>query len=112
MVGSAVLGFYVAIPALIAALLFRGGVVLRIAGIAFVRRNGKLASRIQVFWRALVAWSPLVIGFIVFIALQRQEPLLGENLAYLVAALPCVLSLLMRDRGIQDRLAGTWPVPR
>jgi eukaryotic-like serine/threonine-protein kinase len=106
------LGIYVALPAVIAALLFRGGLVQRIAGIAFVRRDGRVASRLRVFWRALVAWSPLAFGLMVFVGLHAHDPLLGEGLAYLVAALPCILSLLLRERGIQDRLAGTWPVPR
>ena len=34
------LGMYVCLPALIAALLFRGGLILRMAGMTFVRRDG------------------------------------------------------------------------
>ena len=55
---------YVCVPALIAAVLFRGGLVLWMAGISFVRRDGKRASRLRVFWRALVAWSPLCLAII------------------------------------------------
>ena len=53
---------YVCIPALIAAVLFRGGLVLLMAGITFVRRDGRRASRLRVFWRALVAWMPFRRG--------------------------------------------------
>ena len=63
-VALALLIVYVGIPALIAALLFRGGLVLRMAGITFVRRDGKQASRFRVFWRALVAWSSLGLALL------------------------------------------------
>ena len=46
--------FYVGLPALIAALLFRGGLVLLATGITFVRSDGLRASRLRLFWRALV----------------------------------------------------------
>jgi len=42
------------VPGLIAALLFRRGLVLLIAGVTFVRRDGMRASRLRVFWRGLV----------------------------------------------------------
>ena len=67
------LAIYVCMPALIAALLFRGGLVLRMAGMTFVRRDGKRASRLRVFWRALVAWSPLWLALFGFI-LMSGEP--------------------------------------
>jgi hypothetical protein len=51
---------YVALPALLAALLFRGGLLLRMLGLAVVRKDGARASRLRVFWRSLVAWSPLL----------------------------------------------------
>ena len=62
MVLVASLLFYVGLPALIAALLFRGGLVLLIAGVTYVRRDGPRASRLRLFWRSLVAWSPVCAG--------------------------------------------------
>ena len=53
---------YVCIPALIAALLFRGGLVLLIAGVTFVRKDGQRASRLRVVWRALVADNCIRLG--------------------------------------------------
>lgn len=101
---------YVCIPALIAALLFRGGMALFLARIVFVKRDGTRASRLRVFWRAIVAWLPLGAAMAgVSAALALHKPWLGLLGIALMAVLAAV-SLAMRDRGLQDRLAGTWPV--
>jgi len=104
---------YVGFPALVCALLFRGGLVLWALGVAIVRTDGVRASRLRVFWRSLVAWSPIVLA-----------PVLAGMLTELVGALWAVLwigllmiglavwSLALRQRSLPDRLAGTWLVPR
>ena len=110
---GATLAFYVGIPAVIAALLFRSGLILFVSGVTFVRRDGARASRLRVFWRGLVAWSPMLaapfaVGFL-------MQPLggfaAGAVAAFLVGSLT-LLSLALPKRGLADRLAGTWPVPR
>ncbi|HEX5218663.1 MAG TPA: protein kinase [Verrucomicrobiae bacterium] len=107
------LAIYVGAPALIAALLFRGGLVLLVSGVTFVRRDGALASRLRVFWRGLVAWSPLLAAPFVFGFLK---PITGNIIAGAVAAclvgVPAVLSMVLPNRGLPDRLAGTWPILR
>jgi len=112
MAGST-LAVYVCIPALIAALLFRGGLVLLIARVTFVRQDGAQASRLRVFWRALVAWSPLLLGLVLTIVFAIWfgpfAPALVSSLFICGLAL---LSVALPDRGLPDRLAGTWPVPR
>ena len=112
MAGTA-LTIYVCIPALLAALLFRGGLVLLIAKVTFVRSDGARASRLRVFWRALVAWSPLFLGFALSIPLKIW---FGTLVAALVPCLclcvMAIVSLALPRRSLQDRLAGTWPVPR
>ncbi len=109
---------YVCIPALIAALLFRGGLVLLMAGITFVRRDGRRASRLRVFWRALVAWSPLgaalFLGFGI-ISVKRELAAFNTLPVWICCGLCfglAVLSVALPQRGLPDRLAGTWPVPR
>ncbi len=108
---------YVCFPALVAALLFRGGLVLLIARVTFVRKDGVRASRLRAFWRALVAWSALAVGGAVFGAvlamLQGRAGVLTASIAagFAVCGLT-ILSLALPKRGLQDRLAGTWPVPR
>ncbi|MCX6903108.1 MAG: RDD family protein [Verrucomicrobia bacterium] len=98
---------------MIAALLFRGGLVLRVCGVAVVRRDGRRASRLRVFWRSLVAWSPVLAAPVVAGALT---PLLGiVCAASLLAALAgglVIWSVALPERSLQDRLAGTWLVPR
>ena len=108
MAGGA-LAIYVCVPAIVAALLFRGGLVLLIAWVTFVRRDGAPASRLRVFWRALLTWSP----FLVALACKGLFSLSAVTLFSLSAI--CVLtavSVALPERGLADRLAGTWPVPR
>jgi hypothetical protein len=104
---------YVGLPALICALLFRGGLVLWALGVIIVRPDGARASRLRMFWRSLVAWSPILIGPVLVFSLK---PLVGMVWAgALVGALVlglAALSLALRQRSLQDRLAGTWLVPR
>jgi hypothetical protein len=104
---------YVGVPAVIAALVFRGGLVLLIAGVTFVRRDGLRASRLRVFWRALVAWCPVVLGVAFAAAFTAWLGLLEGVLAgLLLLGGPAVLSIAWPRRGLADILAGTWPVPR
>jgi hypothetical protein len=114
---TVMLAIYVGLPAWIAALLFRGGLVLRVAGIVFVRRDGMRASRLRVFWRALVAWGPLWLGLIGFpFVLDNPNPAALDGLPIaLSGGLFCglaILSVALPERGVPDRCAGTWPVPR
>jgi hypothetical protein len=113
MAGGATLAIYVAIPALIAALLFRGGLILLATGVTFVRRDGARASRLRVFGRSLIAWSPLLVALFVFGLLAVPlSKLAAAVLAALFICIPAVISIVLPNRGLADRLAGTWPVPR
>ncbi len=104
---------YVVLPALLAALLFRGGLLLRVFGVAVVRRDGMRASRLRMLWRGLVAWTPALLTPLLGAGLA---PVLGETSAIL---LPIALlaglalwSLTLPGRSLQDRIAGTDLVPR
>jgi uncharacterized RDD family membrane protein YckC len=103
---------YVCIPALIATLLFRGGLVLLIAGVTFVRMDGKRASRLRLLWRAIVTWSPLFPALVLSMLAIIKHLSWGPWLALCLLGVPAVLSIALPGRGLQDRLAGTWPVPR
>ncbi|HKW02281.1 MAG TPA: hypothetical protein VJN96_20835 [Vicinamibacterales bacterium] len=99
LIGSAVL-------ALFWAGVCRSGAWLRAFGVAVVTPDGKEASRLRAVWRAAVAWSwvPLQLLFVAY-----GGPLL------LIAAAKLVGLFYAADhpeRGIQDRLAGTYLVPR
>jgi hypothetical protein len=112
MVLAASLLFYVGLPALIAALLFRSGVVLLIAGVTYVRKDGLRASRLRLLWRSLVTWSPLVPMFAVSVVAMTKHWTWQPWLALALLGLLVAVSLALPVRGLQDRLAGTWPVPR
>jgi hypothetical protein len=104
---------YVAIPAVILALVFRGGLVLLVFGVAVVRPDGARASRLRMLWRSLITWSPVLAAPVL---LAFLTPFVGlfpcaTVWATLVVAL-VILSLAQRHRSLQDRLAGTWMVPR
>jgi len=110
-IGAAVLG-------LIGALVARGGVMFRALGTAVVRRDGAPASRLRTLLRALVAWSPAVALF----AAPRLVPgfpgisAQGGGMVHLatIAVLVAggIWALRWPPRGLQDRIAGTWLVPR
>ena len=112
MVASISMVFYVLIPALAAALLFRGGLVQRIANVTFVRQDGARASRLRVFWRSLVAWSPVLLAALLCLTFGRGHQVLSQALAYGAVCGLAILSVALPRRGLPDRLAGTWPVPR
>ncbi|MDB6123701.1 MAG: Serine/threonine protein kinase [Pedosphaera sp.] len=103
----------VVIPCLLAALMFRGGALLRGMGLVVVKADGSEASRAKVFYRNLLAWLPLMITPILAGLLGL---LIGMGwAALLMFILLAVLSLkfsILPERSLQDRLAGTYLVPR
>ena len=103
---------YVCLPAMLAALLFRGGLVLLVAGVTFVRADGQPASRVRVFWRALVTWSPALPVLVGMCAAVVAHSIWAVWAALALFCLLATISVALPTRGLQDRLAGTWPVPR
>jgi uncharacterized RDD family membrane protein YckC len=98
---------------LLCAIAFRGGALLRLLGIAVVTRTGADASRLRVLWRAIVAWAPCVIGGIGVAFLMPIVPMpaaIGIVVTIVVALV--IWSAALPERSLQDRLAGTWLVPR
>jgi uncharacterized RDD family membrane protein YckC len=86
---------------------------MRALGIAVVSRNGSDASRWRMLWRAIVAWSPLLIGIVSVAMLSRRLPLTAAvALTATVILVLVIWSALRRERSLPDLLAGTWLVPR
>ena len=104
--------FYVGVPAVVAALLFRGGLVLLLAGVTYVKKNGERASRLRLFWRSLVVWVPTLPVFIVSVIGMAKHSAWLPWLALALLGVLAAVSVALPQRGLQDRLAGTWPVPR
>ncbi len=112
------LAIYIGAPAVIAALLFRGGLVLLIAGVTYVTADGALAGRLRLLWRAIVTWGPVFLALFISAFAAIVHAAKAKDLAWLpwvalaVVGLLAALSVALPERGLQDRLAGTWPVPR
>jgi hypothetical protein len=113
------------------AALTRGGLSLRLAGISLVDEHGRPAPRWRCGYRALVVWLPLAI--ILFVSLwldvwrvaQAREGWSPEevrlagwvswhlwwgSLALLSAYV--FSAICWPNRGLHDRIAGLYPVPR
>ncbi len=113
-VGVVVHYIFVAIPALVAAALFRSGLAMLVCGVAVVRADGLPASRLRVLCRSLVAWGPFLVFPFLWMgiaAVDGDPSVVGYALSTAVAALSAV-SVALRGRGLQDRVAGTCLVPR
>jgi hypothetical protein len=100
------------LPALFAALLCRGGLILRLAGVAFVRPNGQPASRLRLVGRALLAWLPVTVGMLLLMTLPPGHSVVFEGLALGLPLAIAILSAVWPERSWPDHLAGTWAVPR
>jgi hypothetical protein len=114
----------VAVLGVIFAAAFRGGLLLRIFGLAVVDARGRRATRSRAWLRALVAWAPAIA----LIALTSTFPALyyrdaAEAAAhkswFVINALPAIVFIaggivaaLRPARGWQDRIARTFIVPR
>jgi hypothetical protein len=115
--GVLVLSFF---PALWVAwaFLFRGGLGLRLAGLALVRGSGKDALRLQCAWRAVLVWAPVVALLVIAVWVDVDYPALSwvgsavQGLLLLLLAGYVALALRYPRRGLHDRLAGTYLVPR
>ena len=97
---------YVACFAHINALVWRGGVI-RMLGLEFVTADGQPASRLRVLSRTAATWVPLMI-----VAPASSPAHWLSYLCLLLLFAGAVIAILSPERGIQDRLAGTWIVPR
>ena len=99
---------------LLTAFVFRGGLLLRLFGIAVVTKHGKQVSRLRALGRAFVAWAPLPLC--VFGAFRLTNGLSAWPAVLLAGGLVfpagAVWAIWHPERGLQDRIARTWLVPR
>jgi hypothetical protein len=109
-----------AVVAVLSALLFRGGLLLRSLGLAVVSLRGSEASRARAMWRALMAWSPILLLWIYVGAWSAA----GRDLldafsnwwvpaaAAAVAVAGCAWAIRNPSQGAAERLTSTYLVPR
>jgi eukaryotic-like serine/threonine-protein kinase len=108
---------FVGVLALIGSLVARGGFTFRPFGTALVKADGSLAGRLRAFLRTLMSWFPAaILCTLVVLGPGPNRPdltLTLLNTAVLLLFIGCaVWGILHPSRGIQDRFAGTWIVPR
>jgi len=107
-----------AIVGLVSAALFRGGLMLRAFDIAVVTRTGSRVTRLRGLLRAVVAWGPLLAaGGAAPMTTMMAARALDQNAAFTIAAWAIFVggaayAVLNPERGLQDRIAGTYLVPR
>jgi tRNA A-37 threonylcarbamoyl transferase component Bud32 len=99
----------VALFALVTALVFRGG-LMRAMGLELVTASGRPASRVRVLARTVIAWAPIIVT--VIMQMIRSPTDLAAAPALLLLLAGAIAAIVRPERGIQDRLAGTWIVPR
>lgn len=120
--------------ALFSGVLFRGGPLLRELGIVVVDKDGSPASRLRASFRTLTAWLPVLLNAIVlYFWVSGQPSRTGSGLSFgidpsegvseieliwvssaLIVLFICgaLWSAITPERGPQDRIAGTYLVPR
>jgi hypothetical protein len=101
-----------AFVALIVGVFVRGG-LLRAAGLEIVTARGESAGRLRIFARALLTWSPILLVPWATPGIARVVPWVAESPWWLAAMLVGAIAIAVSPaRAIQDRLGGTWIVPR
>jgi uncharacterized RDD family membrane protein YckC len=103
--------------ALFGALVMRGGFTFRGFGAAMVNRYGQPVSRFRALWRAIVTWSLVCALMLLFKGgdtATNIDPrlLILQTLGVGLVVAAAVWTVLHPSRSIQDRLSGTWIVPR
>lgn len=97
--------------------LTRGGLTLRLMGLALVRADGRRAARWQCAWRSLLVWAPVVALLYECVWVKAFAPQLRIAQSGLwwgaVALVLGYLAIAIRrpSRTAHDRLAGTYLVP-
>ena len=99
--------------AAISAFVMSGGIVLRWWGLGVTTGGGSPVSRRRAVVRSIVAWSPLLAsGALIFgIGLPPRHAAAAAAAATLVMTAGAVYAVVKPERGVQDRLVGTWLVP-
>jgi eukaryotic-like serine/threonine-protein kinase len=107
----------VAALAFIGALVTRSGFTLRAFGAALVTADGCPATRFHAVRRMIVTWSPLALAWLIFtfsapIKATTVSLALLYTLPLAILAAGAFWAWRHPSRGIQDRIVGTWIVPR
>jgi uncharacterized RDD family membrane protein YckC len=93
-----------------------GGVATRMIGLAVVTRDGNEIGRLRSLARTLIAWAPIFV-WLVSVPAQvdmgfgpASVPTISLVFGAMIAGV--VWTIAAADRGLHDRIVGTWVVPR
>jgi len=101
-----------AILAVIANVVFRRGLI-QMMGLELVTADGRPASRLRMLARTAITWSPVLMVPFVMRFLGWNAPDLTRTLWWMLAMIAGAVAIAITPaRGVQDRIAGTWVVPR
>ena len=104
--------FAVAVLAMVVNFAFPRGLI-RMMGLELVTADGRPASRLRVIARTTITWSPvLMVPFVIPFAPRIPQSLTGTPWWMLGMIAGAVIVVITPARGVQDRIAGTWVVPR
>lgn len=108
-----VLAVFIAVPALLLTGIFGVGPMQTMLGIGYVTRRGQAAGRLRLLWRASLAWSPVFLSLLLILLANNNVDLgLSVGISFGVMLALAVISVLLPQRGIAERLAGVWVVRR
>lgn len=117
---SCFIGMLVGMCAIAAAILFRGGLVMRLSGVELVTKEGRVGGRVRILARQLVVYLMAFPALFTLSAVQISRPIGGSltvlGASLLVAASAASIAYLYQAvrypaRTLADRIAGTYLVP-
>ena len=82
--------------------------MLLLAGVIYLRRDGQRASRLHLLWRAIVAWSPVCLAFLLSVVAIIEHLDWGP---WLALALPGLLAVVCRLHCQVAACKTAWPAP-
>jgi hypothetical protein len=113
---TAIASLLVLLCSVVSSIAVPGGVATRSIGLAVVTQDGMEIGRWRSLARTLIAWLPMLVSSLLMPALisQGKGPafLVSVGLALVAMIAGVVWTIAAADRGLQDRIAGTWVVPR
>jgi uncharacterized RDD family membrane protein YckC len=84
---------------------------MRTLGVCVVDRHGHPASGVLASRRSLIAWLPTLTSPALFAAFMTGfDPVTAAAYTLASVGLIAIISALLPERSLQDRLAGTWLV--
>jgi hypothetical protein len=116
---AAVISLMFLICSIVSSIAVPGGAATRMIGLAVVTRDGSEIGRGRSLARTLIAWAPILAWLVLFpnpivmgFGPASPVPVLAISLAFGAMIAGVVWTIAAADRGLQDRIAGTWVVPR